>query len=540
MAFLGRAGLLAWLVCRLHCADLCLLPAHQLSSKHDACVAHVRWWSPGIFYAGLRALEPGLGVAAAGRFAGGHSHKAGRLDRAELVPFASRTRAAALRRQVPARTRERSRGTAAMRGHGRRRRAERSCGGSRAAAGGIAGSAVGRPVARSAWHRRCGPSPCARAAPPTTRPLPPRARTSGGQAMRRSKHVTDCAPLPGLGTCSRERSRGAAAMHGHGRRRRAERSCGSSRAAAGGIAGNAAGRPVAHSAWLRRRGPSPCARAAPPTTRPLPPRARTSGGQAMRRSKHLTDCAPLPGLDACRQQLPRCMLMSVILHPCHHMCHLPRIRPLSPQPFTSCLAPAFAFSCPTWPPVRTADCRLAWSSTMRGGAADAMHCAWQALVCSRALGPLPYGRHVATRSMRLSQWLMRQRQLRMRWLKGVGRLRQMGAQTMKPAVARRQWLQAGRREERSPSPGSPASMSPAPGRESPGRRDPPARGPARPRPSGGDHRRPPPGPGPDDGVRRRRRRGGGGGGSGAGKGHGKGKGGGKVEQLARAVLGLRR
>ena len=97
---MGRAGLLAWLVCRLHCADLCVLPAHQLSSKHDACVAHVRRWSPGIFYAGLRALEPGLGVAAAGRFAGGHSHKAGRLDRAELVPFASRTRAAVLRRQV--------------------------------------------------------------------------------------------------------------------------------------------------------------------------------------------------------------------------------------------------------------------------------------------------------------------------------------------------------------------------------------------------------------------------------------------------------
>ena len=83
-------------------------------------------------------------------------------------------------------------------------------------------------------------------------------------------------------------------------------------------------------------------------------------------------------------------------------------------------------------------------------------------------------------------------------------------------------------------------MSPAPGRESPGRRDRPARGPARPRPIGGDHRRPPPGPGPDDGGRRRRRRGGGGAGSGAGKGHGKGKGGGKVEQLARAVLGLRR
>ena len=186
--------------------------------------------------------------------------------------------------------------------------------------------------------------------------------------------------------------------------------------------------------------------AAPPTTRPLPPRARTSGGQAMRRSKHLTDCAPLPGLDACRQQLPRCMLMSVILHPCHDMCHLPRVRQPSPQPFTSCSAPAFAFSCPTtWPPVRTAGCRLAWSSTMRGGAADAMHCGWQALVCSRALGPLPYGGHVATRSTRLSQWLMQQRQLRMRWLKGAGRLRQMGGQTMMPAVARRQWLQGAAR-----------------------------------------------------------------------------------------------
>ena len=45
-----------------------------------------------------------------------------------------------------------------------------------------------------------------------------------------------------------------------------------------------------------------------------------------------------------------------------------------------------------------ADCPLAWSSEMRGGAADAMHGAWQALVCSLALGPLPYGGHVARRS----------------------------------------------------------------------------------------------------------------------------------------------
>ena len=265
-----------------------------------------------------------------------------------------------------------------------------------------------------------------RPAPAPRRPQHARSRRARAPVEGRheeSKHPTDCAPLPGLGTCCRERSRGAAAMRGHGKRRRAERSCGSSGAAAGGIAGSAAGRPVARSARLRRRGPSPCARAALPTTRPLPLRARSSGGQAMRRSKHLTDCAPLPGLDACRQQLPRCMLMSVILHPCHDMCHLPRIRQPSPQPFTSCSAPAFAFSCPTWPPVRIADCHLAWSSTMRGGAADAMHCAWQALMCSRALGPLPYGGHVATRSTLLSQWLMQQRQLRMRWLKGAGRLR---------------------------------------------------------------------------------------------------------------------
>ena len=120
----------------------------------------------------------------------GHSHKTGRLDRAMPVPFASRTRAATVRRQVPPRTRMRtSRGAAAMRGHGRRRQTERSCRSSRVAAGGIAGSTLGGPVARSTRHRRRGSSPCARAGPSTTRPLPPRARAPEEGRQRGGRSV---------------------------------------------------------------------------------------------------------------------------------------------------------------------------------------------------------------------------------------------------------------------------------------------------------------------------------------------------------------